>query len=95
MHNRITSIIGHMAKSHVEMAKIIESKRHVIVQMSQIIDYIPDYPSFSGVEIMKKNSIQVVDSINSYLNSLADLEEAVAENLTHVMQEMSEDNAEE
>ncbi|MFD2612384.1 nucleoside-diphosphate sugar epimerase [Paenibacillus gansuensis] len=95
MEQQVTSIIGHLAKSHMEMAKIIESKRHIIVQMASIMDEIPDYPSFCELQQMTQSSVLVVDSVTSYLNSIADLEEAIAENLTSVMQELSTDSEEE
>lgn len=88
MDQHVSNIIHYMAMSHVEMAQIIEQKRHVAVHMSQLVQQISDHPSFNTVEEINKNSIMVIESVTSYLNSIADLEEAIAENLTHVMKEM-------
>jgi uncharacterized membrane protein YheB (UPF0754 family) len=89
----VTNIIHYLARSHVEMAKIMEEKRHIAVHMSQLIDQIPDHPAFKTVEQTCKNSMDITENLTAYLNSIAELEEAIAENLTHVIKEMSTGNA--
>jgi hypothetical protein len=93
--NKITEIIVHLSKSQQHMASVIEAKRHVAVRMAQIIHALPDqHPSFDGVSGLMEGSGMITKSIVSYLNSIADLQEAIAENLTHVMKEMSEQQEE-
>jgi hypothetical protein len=70
MENKITSIIEYMAKFHLEMARILEAKRYIMVHMAIMIDQIPDInPSFEEIEDLMVNSLEVT----SYLNSLATL----------------------
>lgn len=88
MDHHITNIIHYMSRSHAEMAKIIEEQRHVAVHMCQVIEDVPDHPPFNTLEGICKNSIAVAESVSAYLSNLADLEEAIAENLTHVMKEI-------
>lgn len=95
MQNKVTEIIVHLANSQKHMASVIEAKRHVAVRMAQIIHAIPDQqPSFDGVSGLLEGSGMITKSIVSYLNSIAELQEAIAENLTHVMREMNEQQEE-
>ena len=91
MQNRITEMIVHMSNSHLHMATVIDAKRHVAVRMSQLIHALPDqHPNFEGVSGLIESSGMVTKSLVSYLNTIADLQEAMAENLTHVMKEIGE-----
>jgi hypothetical protein len=89
MEQHVTNAIHYMSRSQVEMAKVLEEQRHVAVHMCQVIQKIPNRPSFNTLEGICKNSIAVKENIAAYLNSLADLEEAIAENLGHVMKELA------
>ncbi|WEK53351.1 MAG: nucleoside-diphosphate sugar epimerase [Candidatus Cohnella colombiensis] len=85
----LTEIVTHLSHSHQQMARIIHAKREVSVRMAQLVDALPDaHPQLNGLPGLLDNSGQVTKSIIAYLNSLADLEEAVAESLTHVMKAM-------
>jgi methyl-accepting chemotaxis protein len=96
LQNRITANIKHMAKSQHELARILEAKRHVIMHMASMVEQIPDQnPSFGEVEGLMEQSLGVTKGVTSYLNSLADLADAIADNLTHVMKEMKEMPSEE
>jgi len=88
MDHHVTNIIHYMAQSHVEMAKILEEKRHVAVHMAQLIQHIPDYPPFHTVDQIAKHSVALTENVAAYLGSLADLQEAIAENLTLVIGEL-------
>lgn len=89
MDQTITDILMHMAHSHQQLARVIDAERHITVRMAQIIHALPDQePDFEGVEGMMENTSSLNKSIIAYLNSLADLQEAMAENLTQVMGEL-------
>lgn len=89
MEQKITDIITHMGHSHQQLARIIDAERHITVRLSQIVHALPDQePNFEGVEGLISNSSSVTKSLISYLNSIADLEEAMAENLTQVITEL-------
>ncbi|WP_099093094.1 nucleoside-diphosphate sugar epimerase [Paenibacillus yonginensis] len=89
MDQKITDILMHMAHSHQQLARVIDAERHITVRMAQIVHALPDEePDFEGVEGMLESTSSVNKSIIAYLNSIADLEEAIAENLTQVMTEL-------
>ncbi|SDD29961.1 hypothetical protein SAMN02799630_02773 [Paenibacillus sp. UNCCL117] len=89
MHKQITTMMHHMATSQEEMVRILEAKRQVAVRMAQLVhDIPPQYPGFDGVEALTENAMNVTKNIAGYLSSLADLEEALADNLTFVLKEV-------
>ncbi|WMT40199.1 nucleoside-diphosphate sugar epimerase [Paenibacillus sp. D2_2] len=89
MEEKITEIIVHMSHSHQQMARVMDAERQVVVRMSQIVHAIPDVlPEFDGVPGLIANTGRVNKSVISYLNVIADLQEAMAENLGLVLKEM-------
>ncbi len=89
MEQKITDIIMHMGHSHQQLARIIDAERHVTVRLSEIVNALPDQePNFEGVEGLMENSSSINKSLISYLNSIADLQDAMAENLNHVISEL-------
>lgn len=95
MDHLVTTIIVHMAHSHQHLARILQAKKDVTVNMARVIDAIPDtHHSFADVETIAEQSSGVTKSVCSYLNSLAALEEAIAENLDDVMKEFSQQEEE-
>lgn len=94
MEQRITDIIGKMSRNYHELAKIIRAERQVAVHLAQLIDKIPDHPGFQNPLAITSHSSEVAENITSYLNNLADLEEAIAENLTLIIAELKEQEEE-
>ncbi len=93
MEHQVTSTIEHMANSHQEMARILEAKRDMVVHIANLITEIPDVEiSFKGLEGVSKNSMLITENITAYLIGLAEFEEAIAENLSHVMKELLPNN---
>jgi hypothetical protein len=91
MQELLTEMIVHMAHSHQQMARILDAKRKVTVRMAQLVDVLPDaHPHFNGLEGLLDNTFNVTKSVVTYLNSLADLEEAVADSLTNVVKSAAE-----
>jgi NTP pyrophosphatase (non-canonical NTP hydrolase) len=86
MEEKITAIIRHIVNSQQQMAKILESERYIVDHIAKIVNDIPDRP-YSTVESIVKNTGEVTKTISSYLVSLADLEEAIADNLLAIMKE--------
>lgn len=92
LENKVTEIIGYMARSHHELARILAAKKDVVAIMGGLINAIPDdHEASDQYEAILRNSQDVTKSLTSYLNSLGDLEEALAENLTHVFHELTDD----
>lgn len=89
LEEKITEMIGHMARSHQQLARIIEAKKDVTLVMGSLISAIPDdHEASNHYEDLLQNSKVIAKSLTSYLNSLADLEEALAGNLGNVMKEL-------
>lgn len=89
MEQKITDIIMHMGHSHQQLARIIDAERHIIVRMADIVHALPDHtPNFDGVEGLMDSSSSIKKSLIAYLNSIAELEEAMAENLSQVVSEL-------
>lgn len=85
MHQQVTSILKHMAASQTELAKIIEAERHNSEHMARLVHSVPPHnPGFDGIEALTENAMGVTKSVAGYLNSLADLVDALGDNLTHV-----------
>lgn len=94
MQDQITSILEHMAKSQHEMARTLEAKRVVITHMAKMVGEIPDHnPSFGEIDELMEHSLSVTKGISNYLNSLADLEDAIADNLSPIVKAMKEQPA--
>jgi hypothetical protein len=89
VEQKITAIVSHIVNSQQQMAKILESERHIAVHIAKIINNIPDYQqSFYALENIVKNTSELTKTISSYLVGLADLEEAIGDNLSTVMKEL-------
>ncbi|NOV04253.1 hypothetical protein [Paenibacillus planticolens] len=91
MQEQITSILEHMAKSQHEMARTLEAKREVVVHMAKMVSEIPDHnPTFGEIEALMEHSLSITKGISSYLNSLAELEDAIADTLSPIVKAMKE-----
>ncbi|NWL88829.1 MULTISPECIES: nucleoside-diphosphate sugar epimerase [unclassified Paenibacillus] len=89
MEEKITEIIVHLSHSHQQMARVMDAERQVVVRMAQIVHAIPDAePGFEGVPGLIENTGRINKSVISYLNAIADLQEAMAENLGFVLKEL-------
>jgi hypothetical protein len=78
------------------MSNILQSKGSIAGQMSSIITEIPNlHPEFEGVEGLQEHASLIIKSVTAYLNSLAELEEAIALQTEIIMKEMNGPDAEE
>lgn len=96
MQAAVTEIIQHISHANEQMARILEAERHVTVRLSELVQAIPDEnPNLGGLSGIIENSQAVAQSIVAYLNSMADLQETVASQLTYVVRELKEADEEE
>jgi hypothetical protein len=96
LEQQVTNIITHIAASHREMSKILQTKGSIAGQMSSIITEIPDLrPQFDGVEGLQEHASLIIKSVTAYLKSLAELEDAIALQTEIIMKEMNGPDAEE
>lgn len=90
MQEEVNSIIAHMARSHCEMARVLEAKRQSICNMAHIVTALPNETiQFAEAELVATNSIDLTKSVTAYLSSLADLADAIGDNLELVIKEMT------
>jgi hypothetical protein len=95
VQEKVTSIIAHMSVSHMHMARIIEAKRGMVAHTAGLTYAVPDNETtFSGTAVVTGFVLEVSKMTASYLSSLADLEDAIADNLSEVMKELNEKSEE-
>ncbi|MDQ0058863.1 nucleoside-diphosphate sugar epimerase [Paenibacillus harenae] len=92
MQNLISEMVEHMAHSSGELARVLEAERYVAVRMSDIVQVIPDkMPSFDGgVTAIVDNTQAMGQNLVAYLNSIADLQETMAAQLSILIRELKE-----
>jgi hypothetical protein len=91
MQNKVDNLLVNISHSHQQMARLLDAERQVVVRMSQVIHDLPDEdPRFDGIPGILDSSGQVNKSIVSYLNGIADLQEAMAEMLVRVVKEVTD-----
>ncbi|MCR8846164.1 nucleoside-diphosphate sugar epimerase [Paenibacillus sp. SC116] len=89
--DKVNEIIVHMAHTHNQMAKILQAKRQVAVRMSQLVHAVPDeLPQIEHVSEVKMQSGQVTRCLIDYMVSIAELEEAMADQLKLVLKDLHE-----
>jgi hypothetical protein len=89
MNERIDGILYHMAKSHRELARILRTERDIACHAAGLTQSIHDGHTASvGLEGTKEQAVQLSKNVAVYLNGLADLEEALADNLGPVIKEL-------
>lgn len=92
MDHIVTEMVEHISRSHEHMARVLEAKRHVAVRMAQMVHALPDsHPDFgTGMEGLMESSLAVTQSVVSYLNSIAELQETIAATVGSVMKEIGQ-----
>jgi hypothetical protein len=89
MESHISGVIGHMVKSHHELARIVEAKKETAHELSTWLRNIPDDLAFVDVEELQGTYIDISKNVSMYLQSLAALVEAISDNMECIMKEMS------
>lgn len=96
MQKTMEEIVVFLAHSHQQMARILEAKRQVTVRMADLVHGLPDVnPQLNEPDGLLNNFSQVTKSVIAYLNSLAELEEAMADSLENVVRAAMVENVEE
>ncbi|MBD2871516.1 nucleoside-diphosphate sugar epimerase [Paenibacillus arenilitoris] len=91
MQKPVTDMMEHMSRTNQQLARILDSERHVVVRLSEVVKALPDHnPDFGGAPGILESTQALTQSIVAYLNSLANLEETIAAQLTFVVRELNE-----
>lgn len=89
MNEQVDLILFHMAKSQRELARILKAEREMATHAAGLHLNIPQaHLATSGLESVREHSGDLSKSISAYLNGLAELEEAMADNLGPVLKEL-------
>jgi hypothetical protein len=90
VQKRVTSIIFHIAASHRQLSLTLKAKRDTAARLAEFVQGIPDTdPGFLTVEAIIEHAQHLTKSVAAYLNSLADLEDALALQTEIVLKEMN------
>ena len=89
MEREVTSIIQHIADSQARLADILAAKRPVVEHAVIMLSGLPAAP---GDDVAEQSAYSgaMMKSLASYLNGFAELEDALAENLSLVIKELAE-----
>lgn len=87
MDSQVTKVIRQLADSQRQLASILESHRHITAHAAYLLGSISGPPAGDSDQISGQ-SLAVTKSVVSYLNGLAELEEAVADQLGIVIKEL-------
>ena len=97
MERKITEVVYHMAKSHRELARILEIKRDVTAHAARLTTGIPNevpvHPE-AGHKETADQALSMNKNLVAYLTALADLEDALSDNLGLIMKELNADGEE-
>lgn len=90
MQQKLDEVLAHLAHTHHQVARVLEAERHVNVRMAEMISVMPDMlPHFTDMQGLIDGAGQLNTGIVSYLGNLADLEEMIADSITHIVREMA------
>lgn len=96
MEQQVSAIIEHMAESQQKIARILLAERQIVQHIAQIISEVDrGRIRDEGTEAAIAAVSQSKKDLAAYLHSLADLQEALSENLQVAISELSEQPAEE
>ncbi|EXX84917.1 hypothetical protein BG53_00685 [Paenibacillus darwinianus] len=91
MQQVLDELIGHLSVSHQQLARMLDAERHIAVKMAQVVHALPDRnPQFGGFDGLLEGAYTVSKNVVSYLHGLAELQEALADQLTVVLKEMDD-----
>lgn len=89
MEHHVTLAMEFMVKSHYELARTLAADRDAAVHASRVIGRLPDHaPGLGDREEALELSLDVMQSVAAYLNSLGDLAEAVADQLELILKDI-------
>jgi hypothetical protein len=89
MDTQIEGMLAAMAKSQEQLARSLAAKSLVVLRMSHVLREVPNtaMPLGSG-DPYTEPAQAVAKQINAYLHTLADLEDALADQMKAAMKEL-------
>lgn len=89
MDHHITLAMEFMVKSHYELARTMAAERDAAVHASRVIGLLPDHaPALGDRRAALELSLDLMQNVAVYLNSLGDLEDVVADQLELILREL-------
>ncbi|QAY66605.1 nucleoside-diphosphate sugar epimerase [Paenibacillus protaetiae] len=88
MQQQVTELIEHMSHSHLQLARMLEAERDVVIRMAEIVLDLPDEGPDLGEDGLMDSAQMLTQSVVSYLASMAELQETLAVHMQYLMKEM-------
>jgi len=89
MEKQITELLTHMARAHEELAAILHASKDITMHTAQdLVGTLPQHGIASGKDAILESALALAGSVVAYLNSIGDLQEALADNLEPVMEQL-------
>lgn len=90
MQNKLDEMLAHMAHAHQQVARVLDAEREVNVRMAELMNEMPDLmPQFADAQGLLDGSASVNAGIVAYLSGLAELQEMIADSISHLVKELA------
>ncbi|MBD7969730.1 nucleoside-diphosphate sugar epimerase [Paenibacillus gallinarum] len=90
MQNKLDEMLAHMAHAHQQVARVLDAEREVNVRMAELMNEMPDLlPHFTDAQGLLDGSGSINAGIVAYLSGLADLQEMMADSISHLVKELA------
>lgn len=97
MEKLTAELLKHVAKAHEELARILKSTRDISMHTADhIVGTLPDHHlTFGAQDVILTHALDLTANVTAFLNSLGDLQEALADSLEPVIEQIQTSPAEE
>lgn len=96
MEKQISELLAHMARAHEELAAILQASKDITLHTAQdLVGTLPQHGIASGKDACLESALALAGSVVAYLNSIGDLQDALADNLEPVMEQLHGESEEE
>ncbi|GFR39063.1 hypothetical protein PRECH8_23590 [Insulibacter thermoxylanivorax] len=88
--------LSHMAKAHEELANILLAAKDIALHTAhELVSVVPvQGMTFRGKDAVLEQAMNLTSNVAAYLNSIGDLQEALADNLEPVLENLREQEEE-
>ena len=92
MEKLITELLTHVARAHEELASILHASREITMHTAQeLVGTLPQRGIASNKDAVLESALALAGSVVAYLNSIGDLQDALADNLEPVMEQLHDE----
>jgi len=90
MEKQLEALLEHVAKAHEELSRILKSTKEISMHTAEyVVGELPDRDlTFGGQDVILNHALMLAGNVTAYLNSLGELEAALADSLEPVMEQL-------